>query len=79
MKDRPRIGQISITVNGECCPVGESKSTEFAFTQRTFELEPGNAKGIRGITQHPSVEEVYAAAVTFLEEFGKKLGIERVE
>lgn len=74
--DKPQIGQIAITINGLCCPPARSKAKGgFSFTQRTFEVEPGNAVGVPNVTQHPDVAAVYNEAIEFLKEVGKELGL----
>jgi len=71
-KAPPRLGQIAITVNGVCCPPAESKSADFAFTQRIFELEGGPMTGIPGIEQLPNATAIYERAIAWLEEMKRK-------
>lgn len=70
MSDEPkrRVGQISITVNGECLAGG-------GFRQHLFELSGGPATDAPfPYSQRPSVAEVYAAALAWLNERMSEIG-----
>jgi len=71
----PRLGQIAITVNGECCPPKQSKSAEVAFTQRIFEFKGGPMTGVPGIEQWPDLEHIYASAICWLILNARELGL----
>jgi hypothetical protein len=68
----PRLGQVAITVNGECCPRAESKSAQVNFTQRVFELEGGPMTGMPGMEQLPTTAAIYDRAIAWLEEMKRK-------
>jgi len=68
-----RIGQIAITVNGECCPKESTTFKGFTAVQRTFELVGGTATGVPGVEQLPDVKSIYQRARDWLESLEEQL------
>src|SRR5205807_827728 len=69
-----RIGQVSITVNGECVTPADSQSPQFPFAQRTFGIKDGIGTGAPGFVDvEGGPVAVYDAAIAWLTAMRAKL------